>query len=462
MLTLALLRGQKGIETKDAGVYYDERLVTRIKYSGPEISCVQFGVVFIAKLSVPDPTTKDEREYVTALESRLDVSEAQRDENNDLIWTPEVHLRRPHFDRNVSEVIVEFSAAAIGPKPSDEPKDPVLDSLQPVNATSPFSAMMEAMKPDLKAVKSEHPPVELEKQTLRVPIDLSLTLNLKTVRPPREGERDTTIAQLTLICDKQLACGIEVEKVGMTMNNAGSVIPLGEVPLPIVLPQSGECAFSYNIDCVVSHGYRRELVVGIRHTILDDKAPATIDTTWTSIVDFDDIKGPLPKTPTINSTPRVGSDLDAVSVRSLPRSPLSGITMTYKGPNKVKLGDEFEWELMVVNKSHRSRKVCVYFHSKEPVRPALPRLDERPLVAELQALRQRVVQNTEAMHADCGVIALTNELRIGNMAPQSSFEAKIKLKALSRGLHSVTGSAVVDMASGETYDTGELLNVIVE
>lgn len=462
MLTLALLRGQDCIETKDAGVFYDERLVVRVHYSGPHINCLKLGVVFVAKLSVPNPTTNDEHEFVTALESQLDVGDAKKGENDDLIWNTEVHLRRPHFDRNVGDVVVEFPAAAIGPKLPDKPSDPVLDSLQPVNAASPFLALMEDMNPDLKVVKNEHPPVELEKQTLRVPIDLSLTLNLKTVRPPHEGERDTTLAQLILICDKKLARGIQVEEVGMTMNSAGTISPLGQVPLPIILPQSGECAFSYNIDCVLSHGYRRELVVEVRHTVLDDTAPATIDTTWTSVVDFDDIKGPLPKTPTLNSTPRAASDIDAVSVRSLPRSPLNGITMTYKGPNKVKLGEEFEWVLMVVNKSHRSRKLCVYFHSKEPSRPSVPRLDERPLVAELPALRQRVIQNTEAMHADCGVIALTNELRIGHMAPQSSFEAKIRLKALSRGLHSVTGSAVVDMTSGETYDTGELLNVIVE
>lgn len=477
MLTLALLRGRDRIETTDADVYYDERLAARIDYEGPEISAVQFEVVFLARGSSSDPDvslTADESEFVTSFETLLEAKDAECDESGRLCWTPEIYLRRPHFERSTSEVVVEFSAVAVGIKPPVEHHDPVLPSLQPVGRPSEFSALLEVFpqqklgKPsrsDSVAGNSPSPiaaPIEAERQTLRVRVDSSLLLKLQTVRPPKEAERDTLIAQVTLECPETLLCGIEVGNVTLDMNSSGTFSALGEVKMPLKLPCGGECAFSYNLDAIVTLGYRRELVVSVQHVVLDDRAPAIIETSWTSVVDFDDIKGPLPKTPMLNSTPRMGSDIDVLSVRSVPRSGLSGITLTLTGPNKVALGEEFEWKIIAVNRSHRSRKLCIFFHSKEPYRPPPVRTDERPLVAELPALRQRVSMNSEALNADCGVIALSNELRIGLMAPHSSFESKIKLKALSPGLHSVTGSAVVDLVTGESYDTGELLNVIVE
>lgn len=254
----------------------------------------------------------------------------------------------------------------------------------------------------------------------------------------------------------------------------------------------------------------------------DSKTNPCISTTWTPVVDFEGIQGPQPKTPIIHfssqspyfsnsaanhssssinlsgSTPNPmpppmppsvpgsslylpglngsnrhnsGTGLDMIASRkhssSAKLSLMSGLSIFITGPQFVKVGETFKWKFQAISRSQCERTFAMYFgeSNQGPLRTGHQRsLDLLQAYSKYDEdhLRTRMKAYYATVEANNGIVPLCNGFSVGKLAPQGCFETTIELKALNVGTHTIESSRVRDLATGDTYDVGALLEVIVE
>ncbi|VVT54021.1 uncharacterized protein SAPINGB_P003867 [Magnusiomyces paraingens] len=60
-----------------------------------------------------------------------------------------------------------------------------------------------------------------------------------------------------------------------------------------------------------------------------------------------------------------------------------------------------------------------------------------------------------------GIVSLMNDVRIGPLAAQACYETQIQMMALAPGQFTLEGLTIVDLITGDSYECGKLLDVIV-
>lgn len=269
----------------------------------------------------------------------------------------------------------------------------------------------------------------------------------------------------------------------------------------------------------------KELNIAIECELLHSENSETnprITTTWTPVVDFEGIQGPQPKTPIINfssQSPHFGNNaanqssssvnlagtnsglmpppmppsvpssslylpglngsnrhssgtaLDIISSRkpspNAKLSLMSGLSIFITGPQFVKVGETFKWKFQAISRSQRERTFAIYFGESNQVAPRTVNHHSHDLLQSYSKydedqLRSRMKAYYSTIEANNGIIPLCNGFSVGKLAPQGCFETTIELKALNVGTHTIESSRIRDLATGDTYDVGALLEVIVE
>lgn len=158
-------------------------------------------------------------------------------------------------------------------------------------------------------------------------------------------------------------------------------------------------------------------------------------------------------------------------------SQLSGFLISFSGPSTVKVGEVFKWKVFAINKSQQAKHLTLYIQPPEKgfranvpnqssfnsgVEKQLPLKPEiSPILDSTQLLKlYEDCQNTSAS-GGIGIVSLMNDVRIGPLNGQGCFETEISMLALVTGQYSLEGLCVIDLTTGDSYDCGKLLDVVI-
>lgn len=325
----------------------------------------------------------------------------------------------------------------------------------------------------------------------RAQLAQALELEIRSLRPALE--RDRVIAEIDLVAGSQdvrvKACEVDLEE--------GLAFLMGSEKLPLELKAQEKFALCYNLQLRAASqlpmvtAARKPLRLYLECEVLIHEVGAAsnpkITTTWTPTVDFEGTQGPLPKTPALNvplNSPIApsfsnsyplsgGGSSTTLDLIGAPRqassgnlSLMGGVSIIITGPQFVNVGDTFEWNLKIVNRSQRNRLFNITFGSiaREPLRKDVM-LTQDPLTSistyNADVLRRRAATHYRNTGANRGIVPLRQELRVGNLAPHVCFETKLELYALNKGTHTIESARIEDLTNRDSYDVGSLLEVIV-
>lgn len=315
------------------------------------------------------------------------------------------------------------------------------------------------------------------KTELYAPLQPAVELSLRAIRPMLE--RDKLVTQLDLHNAPGFAQPIKINKLDVELEN-GTVAEIRKntLQLPIYLDAGEVCSFCFFLKTVILASGFRNLSIHLEFHIKNEKMATAplIRSNWTTVVDFEETLGAETKFPTCGPG-RIGIDelqanISGSSLSITPegskpnRSGSGGLTFEFTGPNVVPVNSLFEWSLKVINKSGRQRRLVLSFHTRDVPQNTSQFLnsrvlEERPLISDLTKLRKRAETLDVELGSHVGVLPLCSELRIGTLGVQSCFEANISLLAQCVGTHTVETSSITDLTTGEVFECGRLLEVVV-
>lgn len=159
-------------------------------------------------------------------------------------------------------------------------------------------------------------------------------------------------------------------------------------------------------------------------------------------------------------------------------SQLNGFLISFSGPSAVKVGEVFKWRVFAVNKSPHQRHLTLYIQPREKGFRAnaqnqvlsnnfsfdkqLPQKPETsPILDRSQLLKLYEDCQQLSASGSTGIVSLTNDVRIGPLQANACFETEISMLALVTGQYSLEGLCVIDLTSGDSYDCGKLLDVVI-
>lgn len=169
-----------------------------------------------------------------------------------------------------------------------------------------------------------------------------------------------------------------------------------------------------------------------------------------------------------------------------PSSPLSGVQLSFMGSLNIPVGVVQCWKLQVINNG--SRTLHLNMHSKR-LRKGFPLYTQpnNSSVAtsvlsfpnsskrgekESKSVRfktERDIQSQLSLYhhynslkqARDGVVVLTSEISLGQLDGGQVYETELNLVGFVKGIHTLDGLRIFDAVSGEGYEIGRLLEVVV-
>lgn len=149
-----------------------------------------------------------------------------------------------------------------------------------------------------------------------------------------------------------------------------------------------------------------------------------------------------------------------------------GVTMTFTSASvsKVKPGEIFTWDIFVVNRSDRARKLALIVFPKRrraervntnrPMSTGYGRRD--PGVADAftdENILHAMQKNAAIEPVD--IICLSTDVRIGPLAPSACHTVELRFMPLREGIISIEAVRVIDVATQEHVDIRDLPSIIV-
>ncbi|GMM36661.1 hypothetical protein DASC09_039860 [Saccharomycopsis crataegensis] len=173
--------------------------------------------------------------------------------------------------------------------------------------------------------------------------------------------------------------------------------------------------------------------------------------------------------------------------RTSKSSVLNGLILSFHGTTNVKVGQIFKWRIQAINKSHRILNLSLYIQPKDNNNHSFltTNMSTTPNTANSSSFNNdhNKIQSNQIIyplsnHSDSGsinlskvfnqtkltpsgIICLNNDVRIGPFDHYSVFETEINLIAIEKGIFSLQGVKIIDITSGESFDCGKLLEVVV-
>ncbi|KAH7397065.1 TRAPP trafficking subunit Trs65-domain-containing protein [Pyrenochaeta sp. MPI-SDFR-AT-0127] len=149
------------------------------------------------------------------------------------------------------------------------------------------------------------------------------------------------------------------------------------------------------------------------------------------------------------------------------------VTLTISGPPKVRIGEVFNWDVFIVNRSDKTRQLAVLVVSKrkrdlEKHKSHVSSSSASGRRAVTKDLLATAIVDDNVVYAKqksarietAELICLTTDIRLGQLSPGTCYTADLKFLALSAGVLSVESVRVIDLATHETVDIRDLPSVI--
>jgi hypothetical protein len=160
--------------------------------------------------------------------------------------------------------------------------------------------------------------------------------------------------------------------------------------------------------------------------------------------------------------------------RSISSVPDFGVTMTFistTGPKDIiKPGEPFAWEVFIVNRSERPRKLALIVIPKRrrteriitnrPPSTGDTRKDPNVADAVLDENILHAMQKHAAMEP-ADIICFSTDIRIGPLAPSACHTVELRFMALRSGVVELDAVRVIDLATQEHVDIKDLPSIVV-
>ncbi|KAI0913211.1 TRAPP trafficking subunit Trs65-domain-containing protein [Ustulina deusta] len=450
-----------------------------------------------------------------------------------VVWNKSVFLSRPRI-RLQSPSAIFIATASSRSAPGDEFRDAFLPSsmASSLNLLESFGndPALDGIKPRLSALRvSRVAPLTQQTHDLVRPIKslsrLSLRIfptvhsRIRFTHPNTAPATAAVIALLEVDFTPFFDCEIILNNIALAIPDAtvDDLTAQAGLSLPLSCVSHDHITFIYRITPrdtdVVSHNLMRDSNITISATALvNSHTKPQLSLAWTAAVDFT-----VPVNPGYGSAmqpiqrthrPRqlsLGGEsttsLTAPSVArpdSLPSLEAStrqtetaiqelGITVTFTAPSpaqKIFVGDEFSWDVFVVNQSRNqsagARKltmVVIPRRRRNEARVTRPPSISRALGGshrQSKLLRDRdvaeAVLDDNVVHAtqtssvvdNAELVCLSPDVRIGPLAPGTCHAAELKFLALKEGIVGIDAVRIIDLVSNEHVDIRQLPSVTVE
>ncbi|KAI2621228.1 TRAPP trafficking subunit Trs65-domain-containing protein [Hypoxylon sp. NC1633] len=455
------------------------------------------------------------------------------------VWKQSISLSRPRMRLQSPSAVFAATASVrpANPSPSNGARDGYLQSgmASGINLLESFrdDPSLNGIKPRLSALRvSRVTPVTQQAQDLLRPIKSPSKLSLRIYPAAHSRMRfthlntapstATVLAMLELDFTPFFECEIIVDCISITVAD-GIVEDLTSqsgMPVPVSCVAHDHVTFLYRISPIegelITGNLMRDLDIAISATALvqPDICQPRLTMSWTAAVDFT-----VPVNPGFGSAMQpiqrmhrpsqlsIGGDstisltapsvarpdalpsLEAATTRGEAPVPDIGIAMTFTAPSDQKIfpGDEFVWNVFVVNRSlvpsAVPRKLAIVVIPKRRRnelrvnRP--PSMSRLPEISHGQSQQHKVskdrsvadaVLDENVVHAmqhssivdSAEVVCLSADVRVGPLAPGACHVAELRFLALKEGVVSVEAVRVIDLANNEHVDIRELPTVIVQ
>ncbi|KAL7276511.1 hypothetical protein RUND412_000502 [Rhizina undulata] len=320
------------------------------------------------------------------------------------------------------------------------------------------------------------------------------------------GTKQTIIASLDLEVTPFGDCAVSIENVSISVSG-GSATPITNdisTALPVECRPKDDITFLYRLSQTDTETPSptatptpiptiRPISVTLHATaLISDTCRPQIRTNWTTTVDFS--TGSAPFAPPHGSLqrahrpPSLGSIIHGATSTStshggirpvyqpvsspgimytppptqttFPTESQTGLTITFSGPSRVRVGEVFTWTVFVVNRSQRTRKLALVIPPRRKrVEKALPGILENGVEPV------RSDEDVWAIHRGLGLeavelVPLVNDVRVGPLLPSACHTAELRFVALVVGVLTLEGVRVVDLVSNETTECRELPSIV--
>ncbi|KAL8785232.1 MAG: hypothetical protein Q9213_003501 [Squamulea squamosa] len=155
--------------------------------------------------------------------------------------------------------------------------------------------------------------------------------------------------------------------------------------------------------------------------------------------------------------------------------PEFGVTMTLTAPRDVYIGQPFTWDVFLVNRSDKARKLAIL------VIPERRAVDHKSQMSKTSMSSTFAGQRGGVDHADVvmdenrlyalqksnrkdpvRIVCLSTDVRIGNLNPRFCHNTELKFLPLSKGILHIDAVRVVDVLTNETMEIRDLPEIVAE
>ncbi|KZF22301.1 hypothetical protein L228DRAFT_268776 [Xylona heveae TC161] len=169
-------------------------------------------------------------------------------------------------------------------------------------------------------------------------------------------------------------------------------------------------------------------------------------------------QGPLGKVPTLGPDPS-----ETVQPPWSTTAASLGLIFTFSGPEKVYVGERFRWDIVIVNRSAKPRKLAlmavprrrkgdVKKHLARPSGSSWNDRRDKPVTDAVADENFVYALQRNALTEPADLICLSTEVRVGPLAPESCHSAEMQFLALAVGPLYVEAIRVVDLITQEATD----------
>ncbi|KAK8443201.1 hypothetical protein ACI3LY_003007 [Candidozyma auris] len=156
---------------------------------------------------------------------------------------------------------------------------------------------------------------------------------------------------------------------------------------------------------------------------------------------------------------------------------LSGLRLTFLGRLDVELGKVATLRIQAINLSSRTLHLSLIVKNPTKFGPvyssnnvATSSASSSNVISGKDSNSQKVLvhsrqqlfhQYQQSKLETCGVIMLTNDVRLGPIEPNAVYESEVDIIGISKGVFNLQGLKIFDIASGDGIDFGKLMEVFV-
>ncbi|KAI5287930.1 hypothetical protein KEM54_005609 [Ascosphaera aggregata] len=218
--------------------------------------------------------------------------------------------------------------------------------------------------------------------------------------------------------------------------------------------------------------------------LLSDDCQPKITMQWRTNIDFSVPVNPLfgapmqslqrprrPSNSSVTTNQGGGSISNSIPDNRSTHSTDSGITISFSGPRYVHVGEEFHWDVFIVNKSSKPRKFVLAAMPKRKMTDARKNV-ARPSSTSSAGLRvepiAEAVTDDNFVYAmqkngvpyDTDLVCLNMDVRAGPLPPGTCHLTKLKMLPLIAGPLQVEAVKVVDLMNNDSTTIKDLPDII--